>query len=200
MAREKTSKQDLIAKAAIKIFASKGYHPSRTVDISQEAGVAYGTLYQHFDSKEDILLHIFRQSWENIVEAVKRVAGKDIAPEDKIHAVIDMIFRSYQNNPDLMKVLIIEVPRLTHFYSSDSQELYNKLFIHLAEIFDEGRRSGQFREDISPMIASFIAYGAIDTTIRQWSLNSAISHGEQQMKEAISQIMNFLMKGYLKGA
>ena len=56
-------KRRLLLDAAVRVFARKGYHASRVGDIAEEAGVAYGLLYHYFESKEDVLLTVFRETW-----------------------------------------------------------------------------------------------------------------------------------------
>ena len=195
MSLKRGLKANVITGAAIKVFADKGYHPSRTLDIAQEAGVAYGSLYQYFSSKDDILLSIFHESWENIVNRIAKISKSRISPPEKLSKISDAIFRSYQNDPDLMKVLVMEVPRLFPFQNMEHQKLYHCFFHHLAEIFIEGQKSGDFRKDISPMIAAFVIYGAIDMTIRQYVFNSDLNHESIPMDGAKQQIMKLLNQG-----
>src|SRR5207342_1419224 len=55
-------KRRLLLDAAVRVFARKGYHAARVGDIAEEAGVAYGLLYHYFDSKEDVLRSVFRET------------------------------------------------------------------------------------------------------------------------------------------
>src|SRR6186997_1913416 len=55
-------KRNQILEAAVRVFASKGYHTSRVGDIAKEAGVAHGLLYHYFSSKEEVLHTVFRDN------------------------------------------------------------------------------------------------------------------------------------------
>jgi len=98
-----TQKKDIILNAAIKVFAEKGYYSSRTLDISNEAGVAYGSLYHYFRSKDDILISIFQERWNLLIGRVQQAREEGAGPEQQLGMVIDFIFRSYRQNPDLLR-------------------------------------------------------------------------------------------------
>jgi TetR/AcrR family transcriptional regulator, fatty acid metabolism regulator protein len=197
MADKETPKRAIILQAAIKVFAEKGYHNCRTLDISARAGVAYGSLYQYFKSKDDILLSIFKDNWSSLLQRMEKLKQTDGSPTDKLMGVFDFIFRSYKQNPEMMKVIIMDVPRLDLFYSPENWKLYNRFFTGLADIFREGQEKGIFRRDISPIVASFVIYGAVDTTIRQYVYNPEFNHENFPIEEARNEIMRLLIPGYL---
>jgi TetR/AcrR family transcriptional regulator, fatty acid metabolism regulator protein len=197
MKENEIPKRDIILNAAIKVFAEKGYYSCRTLDISGEAGVAYGSLYQYFKSKEDILLTIFSENWDFLLKRVDKINQTISDPTEKLLAVFGYIFRSYQRDPNLMKVLIMDLPRIKQFYSPENWKSYNRFFMALADIFQEGQRKGIFRKDFSPLIASFVIYGAVDMTIRQYVYNPDFNHEEFPVDKANSQIMGLLEQGFL---
>lgn len=198
MAEKAPAKRDKILEAAVRVFAEKGYYNSRTLDISTEAGVAYGSLYHYFASKDEILLSIFRERWHVLLERMERINQTLNEPGEKILAIIDFIFRSYQNNPDMMKVLIMDVPRHSQFYSPENWKVYNAFLKNLADVFREGQQQGIYCRDISPMVASFIIYGAVDMTIRQYVYNPEFNHDEFPVEKAKEQIVMMLKQGFSK--
>ena len=68
-------KRRLILDAAVRVFARKGYHTCRVGDIAEEAGVAHGLLYHYFSSKEELLETVFRETWAELLEAVRPGRG-----------------------------------------------------------------------------------------------------------------------------
>ena len=134
------SKREIIMNASIKVFAAKGYHSCRTLDISKEAGVAYGSLYQYFKSKDDILSSIYRDNWNFLLQRMDLLNQTEKSPAIRIIKIFDFIFRNYEQNPDLIKVMIMEVPKLNQFYGKEHQELYFRFFSGLAEIIAEGQK------------------------------------------------------------
>ncbi|MBI5604125.1 MAG: TetR/AcrR family transcriptional regulator [Deltaproteobacteria bacterium] len=197
MKEKEIAKRDIILNAAIKVFAEKGYYSCRTLDISGEAGVAYGSLYQYFKSKEDILLSIFNENWDALLKSMEKLNRTVTDPFERLLSVFGFIFRSYQRNPNLMKVLIMDLPRLKQFYSPENWKNYNRFFTGVADIFQEGQKRGIFRKDFSPLIASFVIYGAVDMTIRQYVYNPDFNHEEFPVEKANNQIMGLLEQGFL---
>ena len=197
MIEKELSKRDIILNSAIKVIAEKGYYSCRTLDISGEAGVAYGSLYQYFKSKEDILLSIFRERWDFLIKLMAKVNKTIINPIDKLKAIFDYIFASYEHNPELMKVMIIDIPRVKQFYSKEDRKLYNRFFMGIEDIYKEGQDKGIFRSDVSPTIAAFVIYGAVDATIRQYVYNPDFDNKKFPVAEASKQIMIYLNNGIL---
>ncbi len=197
MKENETPKRDIILNAAVKVFAEKGYYSSRTLDISGEAGVAYGSLYQYFKSKEDILLSIYRENWDFLIKRMEKINQTITDPTEKLLAIFGFIFRSYQRNPNLMKVLIMEVPRLRQIYTPENWESYNRFLKGVSDIFSEGQKKGIFRRDFSPMAATFVIFGAVDMTIRQYVYNPDFNHDEFPVEKAEIKIMSLLEHGFL---
>ncbi|MFH0787316.1 MAG: TetR/AcrR family transcriptional regulator [Pseudomonadota bacterium] len=84
MKEKETPKRDIILKAAITVFAKKGYYSCRTLDISGQAGVAYGSLYQYFQSKEEILLSIFHENWDFLLKRMEKINQTVNGPIEKL--------------------------------------------------------------------------------------------------------------------
>jgi len=197
MVKKGLSKRDIILNSAIKVIAEKGYFSCRTLDISGDAGVAYGSLYQYFKSKEEILLSIFRERWCFLIKQVEKVNKTITDPVDKLKAIFDYIFVSYELNPKLMKVMIIDIPRVRQFYTKEDRKLYKRFFMGIEDIYKEGQDKGIFRNDVSPTIATFVIYGAVDATIRQYVYNPDFDNKKFPVAEASRQIMIYLNNGIL---
>ena len=197
MIKKGLSKRDIILNSAIKVIAEKGYYSCRTLDISGDAGVAYGSLYQYFKSKEDILLSIFRERWGFLIKHVEKVNKTITDPVVKLKSIFDYIFVSYELNPELMKVMIIDIPRVRQFYSKEDRKLYKSFFMGIEDIYKEGQDKGIFRNDVSPTIATFVIYGAVDATIRQYVYNPDFDNKKFPVAEASRQIMIYLNNGIL---
>ena len=123
-------KRRLILDAAITVFARQGFHNCRVSDVADQAGVAYGLVYHYFDSKEEILNELFLERWQIMLDAIAEIDGRDdLAVRDKLQLVASFIIDSYRNEPDLMKVIIVEVTRAANSFGR----------IHLDKIRDAYR-------------------------------------------------------------
>ena len=112
--RTNGDKRRLLLDAAVRVFARKGYHAARVGDIAEEAGVAYGLLYHYFESKEDVLRSVFRETWRALIATIKSVEEGDDPPREQLRKVAEILLRSWKRDPDLVRVLVLEVTRSGH--------------------------------------------------------------------------------------
>src|SRR5256885_12155128 len=102
-------KRRVILDAAVRVFARQGFHTCRVADIADQAGVAYGLVYHYFSSKEEILDTLFLERWDVMLAAIAESDASARSPRDKLYAVAAFIIDSYRHDPELMKVIIVEV-------------------------------------------------------------------------------------------
>jgi TetR/AcrR family fatty acid metabolism transcriptional regulator len=167
-AQAQEDKRRLLLQAAVRVFARKGYHASRISDIAEEAGVAYGLLYHYFDSKEEVLRNVFRETWRALIATIKSVEGGDDPPREQLRKVAEILLRSWRREPDLVRVLVLEVTRSGHL-AGEMDEIVAS-FAAIREIVERGQADGTIRADIDPLLASYVFYGAIDELLTGWVL------------------------------
>lgn len=185
-------------KAAVKVIAAKGYNSCRTLDISKEACVSYGSLYYHFKNKEDILLSIFQDAWQKLIKKVCSVDETEDSPIGKLSKIARFIFRNMQLNPDLMKVMIMDIPRLNQVYSSEYKDLYRAFFKEVADIIAGGQQEGRINKRIEPIIAAFAIFGAVNNIIRQYVFSDyGFDRAKLPVELAQDQIAGLLVPLYL---
>ena len=161
-------KRRLLLDAAVRGFARQGYHASRVGDIAEEAGVAYGLLYHYFDSKEDVLLTVFRDTWRALIETIESVKQAGDAPREQLRKVAEILLRSWRRDPELVRVLVLEVTRSPHL-PGEMDEIARS-FAAIQEIVERGQADGSIRPDLDARLASYIFYGAIEELLTGWVL------------------------------
>ena len=109
MSAARAEKRQLILDAAVRVFARQGFHTCRVSDIADEAGVAYGLVYHYFSSKDQILDTLFTERWSVLLAVIAETDAQDVAAREKLRAIAAFIIDSYRHDPDLMKVIIVEV-------------------------------------------------------------------------------------------
>lgn len=185
-----SEKRQLIIDASIRCFAKKGFHKSRVSDIAEEAGIAYGLVYHYFENKEEILSTIFREMWEGMTHYIEVVAEREGDPRQKLHDVASFLLDSYKYRPELVKVFTLEITRNSKFLSSESLKLFEKAFHYVEEIIKQGRDDGTFGSDVDTRLTSYIFFGAIETVLNGYVLNTLKSGGRafEMAKEVVSSI------------
>ena len=161
-------KRRLILDAAIRVFASRGFHHCRVSDVADEAGVAYGLVYHYFGSKEEILNQVFSERWQLMLDAIAEIDRQELPARDKLYRVASFIIDSYHHEPDLMKVIIVEVTRAANTFGRDHLEKIREAYAMIAAIVDQARQDGSFKEDISAEFAAMCFYGAIEQLLSGW--------------------------------
>src|SRR5438034_4158645 len=82
-----TGKRESILRAATRVFARNGYFNSKVADIAGAAGVADGTVYLYFKSKEEILHSIFDQNMAEAIVSARQLTEKLSDPREKLRRI-----------------------------------------------------------------------------------------------------------------
>jgi TetR/AcrR family transcriptional regulator, fatty acid metabolism regulator protein len=161
-------KRRQILDAAVRVFARQGFHACRVSDIADEAGVAYGLVYHYFDSKEQVLNELFSERWSLLLAAIQEVDSRPVSAREKLDTVARFIIESYRHDPELMKVIIVEVTRAANSFGRTHLPEIRQAYESIEKIVEGAQRDGTFRDDIDPWFASLWFYGAIEQLLSAW--------------------------------
>ena len=161
-------KRQNILDAAVRVFARQGFHSTRVSDIADEAGVAYGLVYHYFSSKDEVLNELFIERWSLLLAAIEEADRAGASPREKLGAVATFIFDSYRHDPELMKVIIVEVTRAANSFGRTHLPQIRRAYDSITKIVADGQAEGAFRGDIDPAFASMSFYGAIEQLLSGW--------------------------------
>ena len=187
-------KRRLILDSAIHVFADQGFHHCRVSDVADAAGVAYGLVYHYFDSKEEILNTLFTERWQLMLDAITEIDSQRIPARDKLYMVASFIIDSYRHEPQLMKVIIVEVTRAANSFGATHLDKIREAYSMIAEIVDGARRDGSFKSDISAQFAAMCFYGAIEQLLSGWIFD-LIPRSEEDFEQAKSLVVEAICGG-----
>jgi AcrR family transcriptional regulator len=171
-------KRRLILDAAVRVFARQGFHTCRVADIADEAGVAYGLVYHYFQSKEQVLDTLFLERWNVLLGAIREVDERIEPPREKLRAIAGFIVDSYTHDPELMKVIIVEVTRAANSFGQTHLDDIGQAYAGIAEIVRKAQADGSFRSTIEPRFAAMAFYGAVEQVLTGWIFGLLESDGE----------------------
>ncbi len=134
-----------ILDAAVSVFARQGFHACRVSDIADEAGVAYGLLYHYFPSKDEVLNTLFLERWGVMLEMIRDVDAQQIPVREKLGAIASFIVDSYRHDPDLMKVIIVEVTRAANSFGQTHLGQIREAYGLIGEIVTKAQEEGVFK-------------------------------------------------------
>ena len=172
-----------ILDAAVRVFARQGFHTCRVSDIADEAGVAYGLVYHYFQSKEQVLDTLFLERWSILLDAIKGIGDGPGTAREKLEAVAAFIVDSYAYDPELMKVIIVEVTRAANSFGQTHLGQIQQAYEGIAEIVRLAQGDGSFRSDISAQFAALAFYGAIEQVLTGW-IFGLLETGDEAFEEA----------------
>ena len=187
-------KRRVILGAAVRVFARQGFHTCRVADIADEAGVAYGLVYHYFASKEAILDTIFLECWDAMIRAIAEADASGLAPREKLHGIASFIVDSYRRDPDLMKVIIVEVTRAANTFGRTHLDKIMEAFDGIALIVKDAQDDGIFRREIDALFAAQAFYGLIEQVMTQWIFGN-VPPSAMGFEHAKSQVVDVICGG-----
>jgi TetR/AcrR family transcriptional regulator, fatty acid metabolism regulator protein len=187
-------KRRMILDAAVRVFARQGFHTCRVSDIADEAGVAYGLVYHYFKSKDEILDTLFLERWDILLRAIGEVDAQPLPAREKLYAIASFIVDSYRHDPDLMKVIIVEVTRAANTFGRTHLAHIREAYIGIAAIVERAQKDGVFRTDVTPDFAAMAFYGAVEQVLTGW-IFALLPTGEREYEQAKTLIVETMCGG-----
>jgi TetR/AcrR family transcriptional regulator, fatty acid metabolism regulator protein len=163
-------KPQQIIEAAVRVFARKGYFNSRVSDVAREAGIAAGTIYLYFKTKEDILTTLFREKMAEFVAKLWKAMADQPDPVSKVRRLVYLHFDLLERNPELAEVVQIELRQGQKFFRGASSQEIGSYFALIGSVLEEGVAAGQFRANLPVKVATKMLFGAMDQMATSWVL------------------------------
>jgi AcrR family transcriptional regulator len=192
--RQAVDKRRVILDAAVRVFARQGFHTCRVSDIADEAGVAYGLVYHYFESKDQVLDTLFLERWDVLLDAIRETDALDIPATEKLGHIAGFIIESYRHDPDLMKVIIIEVTRAANSFGGAHIGKINEAYELIAGVVKKAQASGEFRSAIPAEFAVMAFYGAIEQVLTGW-IFGLLEEGDEAYERAKAHIVETICGG-----
>ena len=164
-------KREAILKAATQVFARNGFFQSQVADIARAAGVAAGTVYLYFRSKDDLLVSLFDRTMREAI-AQGRSALEGIAdPRERLLRIARLHLERLGRDRDLAVVFQVELRQSTKFMERFSSTHLRDYIGLIRETIAAGQEAGQFRAGVNPTIAAKVFFGALDEMATNWMLS-----------------------------
>jgi TetR/AcrR family fatty acid metabolism transcriptional regulator len=160
--------------------------------VAGEAGVASGTIYLYFKSKDELLIKVFEESLDRIIIKIKEDLEKIPEPRDKLRAFIESHLRMLRERRELAEVLQVELRQSHKFMKEYEPEKWVQYLNIIADILKLGQNKGVFRKDLSMGVFKRAVFGALDEIALHWVLTRK---DETYLETATEQLTLILMKG-----
>lgn len=161
--RRKSRKEEII-KAASNLFSQKSYHDVTMDQIAEKVGVAKGTIYLYFESKENLYLGILEHTFETIESILeKEIAKEDPAPQ-KLKKILRLIFQFYFQNMDVLRILTRDETRLIGEHFEFTERWRHRRIKLYRKILEKGIKEGSFRSANTELM-SLIIFGLVGSVM-----------------------------------
>jgi TetR/AcrR family fatty acid metabolism transcriptional regulator len=188
-------KRERILLSAMRVFASKGFFGAKVSDIAEDAGVADGTIYLYFKSKDDLLISLFEEQMEKVHHVLS--AAMDGAPraDEKLARFIRAYMELVAENRHAAEVITIELRQSAKFMKEYKNPRFADFLKTLAAVIDEGQQAGRFRADVPAPVAARALFGALDELALMW----VTSRGEKlDIRKVADWIGDLVLQGLLE--
>jgi AcrR family transcriptional regulator len=172
-------KRSLLLETAAQVFSQQGYASTRVGDIAERAGVAKGTVYEYFTSKEDLFFSVFGWFTETIKARIDELLAGCPSPRDKLFALCRFGGELTVEQRDMFPMMNIDLwVNIRHKGSSEYSQEFNRQYDSFRElvagIIREGQRCGEFRQEAEPDAVAILLVSTFDGLGMQYWLNDAI--------------------------
>jgi TetR/AcrR family fatty acid metabolism transcriptional regulator len=164
-------KREAILRAATQVFARNGYFNSKVADIAKAAGVADGTVYLYFKSKEEILHSIFDAAMEEAIQEGRKELEAISDPREKLRRIARLHLERLGSDRDLAVVFQVELRGSTKFMEEFSAAGFAEYLGMIRTTFEEGQRAGIFRRELKAKLVAKMLFGALDEMATNWILS-----------------------------
>ena len=184
-------KHQQIIEAAVRVFARNGYYNSRVSDIAKEAGIASGTIYLYFKTKDEILVTLFREKMAEFVATVRKAIAAEPDAVAKLRRLIGLHFKLLEDHSEMAEVVQVELRQGQKFFRGASANEVSGYFDLISSVLEEGMAAGMFRSDLPVKTVRKVLFGAMDQMATSWVLGKR----GYKLSETAEAVADIFLKG-----
>jgi TetR/AcrR family fatty acid metabolism transcriptional regulator len=194
MARKRVgNKRERIIAAAAKLFGDKGYHDTTTAEIAESAGVAAGTIYIYFSSKEELLVAVFEEFLGRHMQRLREGVERETTPRDKLMRLLTLGLELMQDNPDSARIFLSQLRQSTKMITTVAKRSSRAYKDIIEDILTEGAQTGLCRDVNVPATASML-FGAFQSTVLDWVADGC----SYALVDMLDELTEFVLHGVCK--
>ena len=192
MAHAATERRSELLRAAVRVFARRGFHAARVTDIAAEAGVAHGLLYHYFRSKDEVLDEIFRRTWTNLESELRTIEESGAPLREQLRRFATIYLGSWLESPDLIRVLVREIAR-TPAVGTRVDE-FETVLASLGRIVSAAEARGEVRSSLDTRFAALAVYGALEELLTGFVLEQ-LPDAPADVERAVATLVDVVSAG-----
>src|SRR5215831_16972380 len=192
--KQRQEREALILKAAEDVLMEKGYHETSIDEIASRVGIAKGTVYLHFPSKEDLVIAIFERDVQGIVEHVEAIMSSSLTARAKLEAIFQLLHGGIFNKRMQLFYSISNNAELRHIFLEKKaclRDLWEQLAAHLTTLLDEGKAEGEF----DSTLPTALMVSAFFSLLSPRSYERLMAEGQMSEREVTKDLGRIYFKG-----
>jgi len=194
----KEDTKNRIIDSAKKLFAEQGYLKTTVVDISKQAGLSEAALYEYFQGKEDLLLAIPDLWVSDLLTDVQEQLFGIKGATNKLRKYLWWNMRRIEQAPLDAKIVYLFLKTNANFMNTPVYANVRKLYAHLVDIFEEGKKTGEMKPDLNSYAARDIFVGTMDHMVTRWLLKDMSYSLFENLEQIFELMVNAFRQGDLK--
>jgi TetR/AcrR family transcriptional regulator, fatty acid metabolism regulator protein len=168
----RVDKREAILRAATDVFADRGFFNAQVADVARAAGIAAGTVYLYFKSKDDLLVSIFERTMREAIADGWACVAPLSDPVEQLRAIARVHLDRMGRDRSLAVVFQVELRQSTKFMERFSATLVRDYLGIIRGIIVAGQGSGAFRREINATLAAKLFFGGLDEMATNWILST----------------------------
>ncbi len=188
-------KRDRILEAAIKVFAAEGFYNAKVSQIAHAAGVADGTIYLYFKSKDDLLINLFEDRMERVNANLREAIDTESSAIARLKRIVSLHLELVEQNREMAEVISVELRQWSKFIREYSNPKFAEFLRTIAGAVVEGQRAGELRSGIDPYIFARALFGALDEIALAWLVKQPGSKASIELPRAAEQLGDLFIDG-----
>jgi len=164
-------KREAILRAATDVFAGRGFFNAQVADVARAAGVAAGTVYLYFRSKDDLLVSIFERTMREALADGQQAVASLRDPAERLRRLARLHLARLGRDRNLAIVFQVELRQSTKFMERFSSTLLREYLGLIRAAIADGQAAGVFRGSLNATAAAKMFFGALDEMATNWILS-----------------------------
>lgn len=196
--KQRQEREALILQAAEEVLTEKGYYETSIDEIAARVGIAKGTVYLHFPSKEDLVIAIFERDMQKLVELVETKAASALTTRGKLEAIFQAIYGPFYSSAIGQRMHLpylvnnsSELRRLFMEKKGCMREQWDQLSAIITSLLEEGKAAGEIDKSMSTPVMLSAFFSLLSTRIYERLLNE----NQMSSEEIVENLRHLYFKG-----
>ncbi len=192
--RQRQERESLILQAAEEVLLEKGYHETSIDEIAARVGIAKGTVYLHFPSKEDLVIAIYQREMLQLLQYIDSIIGSQSTALAKVEAIFELMYGGIMSTRMRLLFSISNSAGLKHLLDEKTgclREMWDQLTERLNSLFEEGKAEGAFDSTLPTMVMVSAFYSLLSPK----RYDRLTADGQMSGEEIVTYLKRIFMHG-----